>query len=221
MNWQYPVTLRYLPMTQGRFTPQLVELIKGLHGDFRGGAVYLHNPSEHVFACHRDSNNFEADGQLLFALRSHFELFIFKLVLDAVFCPQGGDFRNEIIWHYTGRRMVSSKSFNSKHDVIFFYTKSASNPIVEYPSEPWTKEEYIQMKKQEVHTDTDNRQWIWGHAGKGKGHHYKIYLIEVVANGRPVDDVWDIPIINTSSKERQGYPPEAGDALNPHFLFDS
>ena len=131
-----------------------------------------------------------------------------KLVLDAVFCPQGGDFRNEIIWHYTGRRMVSSKSFNSKHDVIFFYTKSASNPIVEYPSEPWTKEEYIQMKKQEVHTDTDNRQWIWGHAGKGKSHRYKIYLDEVVANGRPVDDVWDIPIINTSSKERQGYPTQ-------------
>lgn len=136
-----------------------------------------------------------------------------KLVLDAVFCPQGGDFRNEIIWHYTGRRMVSSKTFNSKHDVIFFYTKSDANPIVEYPSEPWTKEEYIHMKKQEVHTDTDNRQWIWGHAGKGKSHHYKIYLDEVVANGRPVDDVWDIPIINTSSKERQGYPTQKPETL--------
>lgn len=109
--------------------------------------------------------------------------------------------------------MVSSKTFNSKHDVIFFYTKSDANPIVEYPSEPWTKEEYIHMKKQEVHTDTDNRQWIWGHAGKGKSHHYKIYLDEVVANGRPVDDVWDIPIINTSSKERQGYPTQKPETL--------
>src|ERR1019366_238991 len=23
-----------------------------------------------------------------------------KLVLDSVFCPKGGDYRNELIWHY-------------------------------------------------------------------------------------------------------------------------
>jgi site-specific DNA-methyltransferase (adenine-specific) len=69
------------------------------------------------------------------------------------------------------------------------------------------------MKKQEVHTDENGDEWIWGHAGKGKSHHYRIYLSEVTRKGRPVDDVWDLPIINTSSKERLGYPTQKPEAL--------
>jgi len=47
-----------------------------------------------------------------------------KLVLDAVFIPQGGDFRSEIIWRRTGAHN-KAKRWAPIHDVIFFYTKSA------------------------------------------------------------------------------------------------
>jgi len=134
-----------------------------------------------------------------------------KLVCDLIF---GNDnFRNEIIWHYSGRRMVSANRFNSKHDVILFYAKSKKTKIIGYPTEPYTREEYISMKKQEVHVDEDNREWIWGHSGKGKSHDYRIYIDEVVEKGRAIDSVWDIPIINTSSRERLGYPTQKPELL--------
>jgi DNA modification methylase len=134
-----------------------------------------------------------------------------KVMLDEIFGYH--NFRNEVVWHYTGRRMESPKRFNSKHDVIFFYAKSDETKIKSYPFEPYTREEYIKMKKQEVHEDRAGREWIWGHAGKGKSHVYRIYIDEVVAKGRAIDSVWDIPIINTSSKERLGYPTQKPETL--------
>jgi len=46
-----------------------------------------------------------------------------KLVIDAIFCVKGGDFRNEIIWGYIAPS-AAKKDFPRKHDVIFRYTKS-------------------------------------------------------------------------------------------------
>lgn len=134
-----------------------------------------------------------------------------KMLMDAIFGP--GNFRNEIVWHYTGRRMIAPQRFNSKHDLLLFYSKSKMFKILDYPTEPYTKEEYLLMKKQETHVDDDGKEWIWGHAGKGKSHNYRIYIDEVIAKGRAVDDVWDIGIINTSAKERLGYPTQKPEAL--------
>jgi site-specific DNA-methyltransferase (adenine-specific) len=134
-----------------------------------------------------------------------------KLICDLIF--DGDNFRNEIVWHYAGRRMKAPNKFNSKHDIILFYAKSSHSKIINYPTEPYTREEYLTMKKQELHKDEDGREWIWGHAGKGKSHDYRIYIDEVVDKGRAVDSVWDIPMINTSAKERLGYPTQKPEAL--------
>jgi site-specific DNA-methyltransferase (adenine-specific) len=48
-----------------------------------------------------------------------------KLVIDAIFCAKGGDFRNEIIWGYIAPS-AAKKDFPRKHDVIFRYTKSGT-----------------------------------------------------------------------------------------------
>lgn len=134
-----------------------------------------------------------------------------KIAMDRIFGDE--NFRNDIIWHYTGRRMKGQNKFNAKHDTILFYGKSNKAKILNYPTELYSREEYITMKKQEVHKDEDGREWIWGHAGKGKSHHYRIYIDEVTKTGRAIDDVWDIPIINTSAKERLGYPTQKPEAL--------
>ena len=48
-----------------------------------------------------------------------------KLVLDAVFCGQGGDYLNEIIWKRTSAHS-SANRYGPVHDVILFYSKSAT-----------------------------------------------------------------------------------------------
>ena len=96
---------------------------------------------------------------------------------------------------------------------MIFYGKSSQAKIRNYPTEVYYREQYIKMKKQEVHIDENGREWIWGHAGKGKSHHYRIYIDEVTQVGRAIDDVWDIPIINTSAKERLGYPTQKPELL--------
>src|SRR5665213_3147537 len=47
-----------------------------------------------------------------------------KILLDAIFLPEGGEFKNEIVWHY--RRWTGlAKKFQELHDIIFFYVKSS------------------------------------------------------------------------------------------------
>jgi site-specific DNA-methyltransferase (adenine-specific) len=133
-----------------------------------------------------------------------------KVVGDRIF---GYDnFRNEWIWHYSGRRQPAGRQVNSKHDALLVWAKSPQgrfNPLFE----SWTRDEYVAMKRQKVQIDEDGREWIWGHQGKGKSHAYRIYLDEQVGRGRAIDSVWDIPIINTSAKERVGYPTQKPLAL--------
>ncbi len=46
-----------------------------------------------------------------------------KFVLDAIFCPGGGDFQSEIIWKRTSSHN-RCKRWGPIHDVIFYYSKS-------------------------------------------------------------------------------------------------
>jgi site-specific DNA-methyltransferase (adenine-specific) len=133
-----------------------------------------------------------------------------KVLADQVF--GAGHFRNEIIWHYTGRRMAAGRRFNQKHDTLLVYARSAHSRL--FPVfEPWTREEYLKLKRQQLHVDPDGREWIWGHAGRGRSHAYRIDVEQQVSRGRAVDSVWDLPIINTSAGERTGWPTQKPEAL--------
>ena len=133
-----------------------------------------------------------------------------KLILDAVFGHE--NFRNEIVWHYGGRLMHNRFKWNAKHDVILFYCKSMNSTFYTV-TEPWTKEDFIRVKKQKVNTDDDGREYIWQDAGKGKSKAYKRYLDEVIEKGKAYDDVWDINFLTSSDKERLGYPTQKPMAL--------
>lgn len=122
------------------------------------------------------------------------------------------NFRNEWIWHYSGRRAPATRHVNRKHDVLLVWAKTDRSQF--YPVfEPWNRDAYVAMKRQRVHRDEDGREWIWGHQGKGKSHAYRIYLDQHVERGRAIDSVWDMPIINTSAKERVGYPTQKPERL--------
>ncbi|MBX5467803.1 MAG: site-specific DNA-methyltransferase [Firmicutes bacterium] len=138
-----------------------------------------------------------------------------KVLGDAIF---GYDqFRNEIVWHYTGRRQGARWRLNAKHDVILVWAKSR-RALMHPLFEPWDRAQYVRMKRQKVHRDEEGREWIWGHRGRGRSHAYRIYLDEVVRQGRALDDVWDLPILNTSDRERVGYPTQKPTALLRRLL---
>ena len=113
------------------------------------------------------------------------------------------NFRNEIVWSYK-RYTAKSNKFQSLHDTIFWYSKTNNYKFNE------TREEYGDKSgKMDSHYKQDE-DGNWYRMQKRKGEEpYKIYL----SDGKRVGDVWDLPIINASAKERIGYPTQKPEAL--------
>ena len=124
-----------------------------------------------------------------------------KLVMDSIFGNQ--NFRNEIVWHYR-RWTAGNRNFQRMHDVLLRYTKSDQFKfIVQYePYGDWIKKDY-------THTADDGRRWRW-HTVKGK--RCKVYL-EDENRGVKLNDVWQIPHLGSTAKERTGYPTQKPLAL--------
>jgi adenine specific DNA methylase Mod len=120
-----------------------------------------------------------------------------KLILDTIFGSQ--NYRNEIIWHYGQRTAFHNNHFSRKHDVILFYAKS-SNAILNPVATPWMREEFL-THRHDVKVDENGKEFIWTDGGK-PGVRYKRYVEDVLKEGKPLDSVWDIPLLNSSSKER-------------------
>ena len=132
-----------------------------------------------------------------------------KLVLDGIF--ERRRFQNEIVWSYR-RYTAKSRRFQREHDVILFYGKRS--PIFNVIHRPYGD----QSGKRDSHykQDEDGRWFRWQ---KLRGQEpYKIYLSD---KGRRVGDVWPIPHINASAKERVGYPTQKPLALLDRIIAAS
>jgi len=131
-----------------------------------------------------------------------------KLVLDEVF---GKDrFCNEVIWHYGQRTEPRDKQFDRKHDTIFFYAKSDAAQLYKNTT-TWTREEFI-AHRHDVMIDEEGKEYILTDGGKGK-ERYRRYVEEVIERGKPIDSVWQIPVLNSSARERVGYGTQKPGAL--------
>ncbi len=120
-----------------------------------------------------------------------------KLLLDIVFGEK--HFKNEIIWHYR-RWTATSKRFQKLHDIILFYTKSSKYNFnllrTDYTSGS------IARKKQGVL-----------HRFKKGDKPFLVSKKNISEIGVAENDVWQIPFIAPSSKERTGYPTQKPLAL--------
>ena len=133
-----------------------------------------------------------------------------KMLLDSVF--ERKNFRNEIVWDYSFRLMDLPRFFNRKHDVILFYAKTRSGRF-SMPKKPWTRDEIIKTRKQEIHLDDEGNEVIWMPGGRGNSKSRLKKLSDIMAEGKAMSDVWSIPTISSSSKERVGYPTQKPVAL--------
>ncbi|MDE3016541.1 MAG: restriction endonuclease [Pseudomonadota bacterium] len=181
----------------GRFTAQLVDLIKGLRPVLGAGSLlaYLISIALRVTEIQRVLKPAGSFYLHCDPTASHY----LKLVLDAVFCPHGGDFKNEIVWHYrrwTGR----AKKFQELHDIVFFYTKSADYKFNALYT-PYTEGSKARKEQGVLHRFKDGEE---PHLVSDKS---------VDEKGVRENDVWQIPFIAPSAKERLGYPTQKPEAL--------
>ena len=76
------------------------------------------------------------------------------------------------------------------------------------PKETWTREDVVRTRKQEVIVDEDGVEWIWMPGGRGNSKSRLKRISEIIEEGKAVSDVWRIPTITSSAKERVGYPTQ-------------
>lgn len=129
-----------------------------------------------------------------------------KVMMDSIFGPR--NFRNEIVWHYSGWNKKLKGKFESRSDTILFYAKgSAEKQTFNSYSRQWASvDEYVKVRKQAVRQDDDGRSYVLSDAGAGK--RVRRYLDEAMNTGAFIDNVWDIDKLNNSSAERLGYPTQ-------------
>ena len=172
--------------------PEAIPLIDALH-DINGGSwkAYLIYMGARLAEMHRI---LKPTGSIYYncdPVMSHGV----KLLMDALFGGQssgkvGGNFRNEIVWCYSGGG-VSKRDFPRKHDIILRYTKHRT----------WIYNvEYKPYK--------ENTQQVGKHSTYSGGHDIDLQ------RGTPVTDWWtDIKTATGWAQERTGYPTQKPLAL--------
>ena len=183
----------------GLFNVQSIELIKGLEKVLGKGSLlaYLISITLRVTEIYRV---LKPTGSFYFhcdPTASHY----IKLVLDGIFIQNGGDFLNEIIWHYQAGTK-SKTHFGRKHDTILSYKKSSTFTFNVIKQESLAAYKYNK-------TDKNGRKFHIN--GQGKKYFFD--------EGRTCDDVWswttekEFNQLNSQAKERLGYPTQKPEAL--------
>lgn len=146
-----------------------------------------------------------------------------KVMMDDIFGK--GNIKNEIVWHYGGPSPIKT-AFARKHDTLLSYAKNETSLATFNPQYG----ELPQYLTDRARKDPDGRLWVDQNLGKltestiqkmkeegrvfvttaGKLRR-KQYLDEM--EGAQLDDVWDIPIINSQSNEDVGYTTQKPEAL--------
>ncbi|WP_069790463.1 DNA methyltransferase [Cyanobacterium sp. IPPAS B-1200] len=157
----------------GKFTAQVIALISGLEVVLGKGSLfaYLVNMTLRITEIHRVLKPTGSFYLHCDPSASHY----LKLVLDAIFCSQGGDFLNEIIWKRTTSHSDAKKKFGKNSDTILFYAKNANN----YTWNPQYGNLSDKRVKNYNYQDDDGRLWASGDltakglSGGGYDYEYK------------------------------------------------
>lgn len=217
----------------GRFTRQTIELIKGLNNILGKGSLlaYLISMTLRITEIQRVLKRTGSFYLHCDPTASHY----LKLVLDAIFCSQGGEFKNELIWRRGHiNTHTTSGQFPRNHDVVLCYSKSLEMRYTRQlkPYSANTLKMYRfddndgrgKYRLQSIRTygaDTiaqmraDNRI-----VDTPSGPNFKQYFSD--KEGVVMDDVWeDIPSLQGNSSERLGYQTQKPEALLERIIKSS
>lgn len=209
-------------LNSGKLTPQTVALIKGLEQVLGRGSLfaYIVHMTLRVVEIHRVLKPTGSFYLHCDPTASHY----LKLVLDSVFCGQGGTFINEIIWHYLTYQGVIRRRFPKKHDTLFWYSKSKTYTYNEvYDTEfsdtidakRWKKfynaDQQIVAGYMPEHDTRFTRYLRRWKRENGRGPEPDDVIFE--AKGQVVDSVWNLKGLDPKSREKLGYPTQKPEAL--------
>jgi site-specific DNA-methyltransferase (adenine-specific) len=188
--------IEILANAEGRFQAQLVDLIKGLTPVLKKGSLlaYLVSISLRVTEIHRVLKSTGSFYLHCDPTSSHY----LKLILDAIFCSQGGDFLNEIDWCYKSGG-ASKHRFSRKHDILLFYTKS-NKYTFNYTTEKSYNRGFKPYHFKGVEEFEDEIGW------------YTMVGMK---------DYWNIDMVGRTSAERLGYPTQKPELLLERIIYAS
>ena len=125
-----------------------------------------------------------------------------KLILDEIFGRE--NFINDIIWEYGLGGGTKEKGFPHKHDIILMYSKTSNftfNVI---------REEVTPAMKDKYRHKDEKGYYMYSY---GKKYYLK--------GGKALTDVWHIPSIAPTSKERTGFPTQKPEKLLEYIILAS
>jgi site-specific DNA-methyltransferase (adenine-specific) len=180
---------------KGLYTLQTVNLIVGLQKILGRGSLLAYLVSmtiriAEIYRVLKPSGSFYLHCD---PTASHY----LKLILDSVFCPRNGEFRNEIVWCYRGGG-YPKKDFGRRHDLIYRYSKTSDCTF----NLNNVREEYAQTTKERFAHYIGNKR-----GGKDFG----IQTLNPL--GKQPDDWWEIQPLAPVAKERLGYPTQKPEEL--------
>ena len=122
-----------------------------------------------------------------------------KILLDEIFGEE--NFRNEIVWRYPNKMSGAADSYNfvRTHDTIFLYSMSDENcynVIRELRDEPVKQSKRIKIDGKNMRARDENGN-----------------LIYEMSYDKKINDVWDIPYIASTDKQRLDYSTQKPEAL--------
>lgn len=144
-------------------------------------------------------------AQVQLALKDHGALFVHvdptagahvRLLLDSLLGRQA--FVNEVVWRYR-RWPIRQRAFQRMHDTVLFYAPSPDHPdrrfVTQFePRSASTVKRWGDKRIQAGHREDGSRR--------------PSENLDDPSQGAPLSDVWDLPIIAPSAKERTGYPTQ-------------
>ena len=116
-----------------------------------------------------------------------------KLMMDGLFGKE--NFRNEIVWHYK-RWPAKQRNFQKMHDIVFCYSRCHPSNTFNQIFAPLSAGTLKRWKGKQSYVKYS------------KGVRSFSKMTDKESKGAPMDDVWEISVINSQAKERTGYPTQ-------------
>lgn len=141
-----------------------------------------------------------ADDGVIYVHMDWKKVHYIKMIMDEIFGEN--HFKNEIIWKYFGPTSTK-KNYPRKHDVILFYSKSndyyfdSNATLIEYDEKAIKRYDKVDENGDAYKIYYDD-----------EGNERRAYL----KDGKPTE-VFNIPFVQGTSKERIGYPTQKPEAL--------
>ncbi len=126
-----------------------------------------------------------------------------KLIMDAIYGRN--NFRNEVVWCYTGPSNAK-KYFPRKHDIILFYAQQGYDFHPDAVRVPYSDSSLKRISAGYNAPDQGGAKW-------GEYGHSTERMKELAQRGKVVEDYWNIPTVSRNRKERTGYPTQKPLAL--------